>query len=108
MVHVRAGQDLFPDSGPDLRAEPGPQLRAEPGLDLRAESGPQLRAEPGDTLIIDGAGSAGLPRVGTVVGVSGDGAPPYVVHWHAGDYESRIWPSPAARVQKRRRPLALA
>jgi hypothetical protein len=82
MVHVWAGQDLFPDSGPGLRAEPG------------------------DTLIIDGAGSAGLPRVGTVVRVSGDGAPPYVVHWHAGDYESRIWPSPGARVQKRRRPVA--
>lgn len=72
-----------------------------PGRALSAESGQGLRAEPGDSLVIDGANMAG-PRIGTIISVgSADGSPPYLVHWHAGDYESRICPGPGARVQKR-------
>ncbi len=60
------------------------------------------RAQPGDTLVIDGAGMAGLPRTGTIIAVTGqDGKPPYLVRWTAGDYESRISPGPGARVEKR-------
>ena len=62
-----------------------------------------LHAEVGDTLVIDDGGMAGLPRIGTIVAVIGrDGSPPYLVHWLAGDYESRILPGPGARVEKQR------
>ena len=79
---------------------------ALPGRELPAESGGGLRAEPGDTLVVDGPAMAG-PRVGTIISVGGaEGSPPYLVHWHAGDYESRICPGPGARIQKRHRPAA--
>lgn len=61
-----------------------------------------LRAEPGDTLVIDGGGMSGLPRAGTIIAVEGqDGAPPYLVRWTTGDYESRISPGRGARIEKR-------
>lgn len=60
-----------------------------------------VRPAVGDILIIDGAGMAGLPLLGTIVGVSGDdGAPPYLVRWTGGDYESRVVPGPRARIKK--------
>jgi hypothetical protein len=62
-----------------------------------------LRAEVGDTLVIDDGGTVGLPRIGTIIAVIGrDGSPPYLVHWLAGEYESRILPGPGARVEKQR------
>jgi len=59
------------------------------------------RAEPGDTLIIDGAGTAGLPRTGTIIAVLGqDGTPPYLVYWTAGGYQSVFTPGPGSRIEK--------
>lgn len=85
-----------------LLARPGP-----PGREGPADPGPGVRAEPGDTLVIDGADMVGVARVGTIISVGGaDGSPPYLVHWHAGDYQSRICPGPGARIRKRRRPTA--
>lgn len=67
--------------------------------------GQVLHAEPGDTIVIDGAGVAGLPRTGTIIAVtSQDGTPPYRVRWTVGDYESFIRPGPSARVEKHRPP----
>lgn len=67
----------------------------------RPSPDPDLCAEPGDTLVIDGAGIPGVLRTGTIVAVTGpDGSPPYLVRWTTGDYESRISPSPGARVER--------
>jgi len=33
--------------------------------------GPVLRAEVGDTLVIDDGGMGGLPRIGTIIAVTG-------------------------------------
>ena len=61
-----------------------------------------LYAEIGDMLVIDDSGMAGLPRIGTIIAVTGpDGSPPYLVRWLAGDYESRIRPGRGARVERR-------
>lgn len=74
---------------PGQRPSPGPR--------------PALRAEPGDTLVIEGAGMAGLPRTGIIIAVEGqDGRPPYLVRWTMGDYESRISPGPGARIDRHR------
>lgn len=74
-----------------------PEQRSSPG------SGLALHAEPGDTLVIDGAGMAVLPRTGTIIAVIGyDGSPPYLVRWTSGDYESRISPGPCASIERRR------
>ena len=60
-----------------------------------------MRAEPGDTLAIDGVGMVGLPRLGIVIAVYGkDGAPPYLVRWTAGDYESTVCPRPGACIER--------
>jgi hypothetical protein len=60
-----------------------------------------LCAEPGDTLLIDGAGTPGIPRTGIIVAVTGPGGkPPYVVRWTTGDYVSRVIPGPGARVER--------
>lgn len=68
---------------------------------------PVLYAEPGDILIIDRGGSVGLPRTGIILAVpSSDGAPPYLVHWIVGDYDSRVTPGPGARIEARRPPGA--
>lgn len=78
-------------------AEIRPAARQRPSADPRT----RLRAEAGDTLVIDAAGQAGLPRVGTIVAVSGpDGSPPYLVRWVTGDYESTIIPGPGSHVEK--------
>ncbi|WP_246115637.1 DUF1918 domain-containing protein [Trebonia kvetii] len=78
---------LVPD-GPEP-PDPDPIRNARPG--------------PSDTLIIDGAGMAGLPLLGTIVAVCGDdGAPPYLVRWTAGDYESLVFPGAGARIEKHR------
>lgn len=67
--------------------------------------GKELHAEPGDILIIDGAGMAGLPLIGIITGVpSQDGTPPYLVHWTAGDYDSRVTPGSGARIERHRSP----
>lgn len=72
-----------------------------PGEGQRRDTGEGMRAEPGDTLVIDGAGMAGLPLLGLIVAVYGqDGAPPYLVRWTAGDYESRVYPGAGARIEK--------
>jgi hypothetical protein len=77
-----------------------------PGQEPSADCGQGWRAEPGDTIIIDGSDLAG-PRIGTIISVgSADGSPPYLVHWHAGDYESRICPGPGARIRRRHRRTA--
>jgi len=82
-----------------LAAIPGPGRRPAPD----PVPGTGLRAEPGDTLVIDGTGMSGLPRIGTIIAVAGqDGRPPYLVRWTGGDYESRISPGPGARVEKHR------
>ena len=81
-----------------VSATASPELAPEPGQDLHAE--------PGDILITGNTGATALPRVGTITRVSPGGSPPYLVHWHAGDYESRIWPAPGAHVRKRDRPAA--
>ena len=58
-------------------------------------------AEVGDTLVIDGGGMGGLPRLGTIIAVTGqDGSPPYLVRWLTGEYESRVLPGPGAHVEK--------
>jgi hypothetical protein len=73
-----------------------------PGQCPHRDASASMRAEPGDTLAIDGAGMAGLPRLGMVVAVYGAaGAPPYLVRWTAGDYQSRVSPGPGARIEKR-------
>jgi Domain of unknown function (DUF1918) len=80
---------------------PMPARPEVPGRGLSRDPGQGMRAEPGDTLVIDGAGMAGLPLLGAIVGVCGqDGAPPYLVRWTAGDYESRVYPGPGARIEK--------
>jgi hypothetical protein len=44
---------------------------------------------------------AGLPRTGVIIAVPGrDGAPPYLVHWTAGDYDSRVTPGSGARIER--------
>jgi hypothetical protein len=73
---------------------------------LPPEPGQDLRAEPGDILITSAAGTSALPRAGTIISASPGGSPPYLVHWHIGDYESRIWPAPGTRVRKQDRPAA--
>jgi Domain of unknown function (DUF1918) len=79
-------------------------LNVTPGVpngELPSADGPVLRAEVGDTLVIDSGGMAGLPRIGTIIAVTGqDGSPPYMVRWLAGEYESRILPGAGARVEK--------
>lgn len=80
---------------------PVPAVPASAGRRPPRYAGVSLRAEPGDTLAIDGAGMAGLPRLGIVVAVYGrNGAPPYLVRWTAGDYESRVYPGPGARIEQ--------
>ena len=60
-----------------------------------------VRPAAGDILIIDGAGMAGLPLLGTIVAVSGDGETPgCLVRWTGGDYESWIVPGPRAHIEK--------
>jgi hypothetical protein len=81
-------------------------VSATASQNLPSDPGQDLRAEPGDILIVDAAGATALPRAGTITSVSPGGSPPYLVHWHAGDYESRIWPVPGTRVLKRDRPAA--
>jgi len=74
-----------------------------PGKPLSADRGQALCAEPGDTLVIDGAGMAGLPRIGRIIATAGpNGGPPYLVRWTAGDYESQISPGPAAHIERSR------
>ena len=80
---------------------PVPAMPGVPGRCLHRDAGVSMRAEPGDTLAIDGAGMAGLPRLGVIVAVYGrDGAPPYLVRWTAGDYESRVYPGPGVRIEQ--------
>lgn len=68
-----------------------------PDHDLPENTRPAL----GDTLIIDGAGMAGLPLLGTIVAIIGDnGAPPYLVHWTAGDYDARVVPGAGSHIEK--------
>jgi len=67
-----------------------------------ADAGRALYAEVGDTLVIDQPDGAGLPRVGEIVAIPGPrGAPPYLVRWLAGDYESLIVPGRMAHVERR-------
>lgn len=70
----------------------------------RSEAGRSaLYAEAGDTLVIDQPDGAGLPRVGEIIAVPGpEGAPPYLVRWLAGDYESLIVPGQRAHVERHR------
>ncbi len=64
-------------------------------------TGRLLRAHVGDTLVIEEENTAGAPRIGRILAVSGpDGSPPYRVRWLAGEYESLIDPGPGARVEK--------
>jgi hypothetical protein len=56
-------------------------------------------ARPGDTVVIDGAGMAGLPRTGTIIAVGQQGEPPYLIRWTAGDYDSWFTPGPGARIE---------
>lgn len=78
---------------------PVPHTPQAPNLDV----GQNTRSAPGDTLIIDGAGMAGLPLLGTIVAILGDdGAPPYLVRWTGGDYESRVFPGSGAHIEKHR------
>jgi len=80
-----------------LAAPPG-----APGQQPSPGPGMTLRARPGDTLVIDGAGMPGVPRTGVIITVAGrDGAPPYLVRWTTGDYQSRISPGPGARIEPR-------
>jgi Domain of unknown function (DUF1918) len=60
-----------------------------------------MKAEVGDELIIESP-QPGVPgRIGTIVALHNtDGSPPYVVHWLAGDYDSRIDPGPKARIER--------
>jgi hypothetical protein len=75
----------------------------QPCIQASPDAGRVLHAEPGDALVIDGAGMAGLPRIGTIIAVpSQDGTPPFVVRWIAGDYVSKVSPGPGAHVEKRR------
>jgi hypothetical protein len=67
----------------------------------------KLRAEVGDLLVIDQDGAPGPSQIAMIIGVSGaDGSPPYVVHWIAGDYESRIVPGAGAHIERRHRHAA--
>ena len=77
-----------------------PAPAAAPGREPPGGPGQVPRAEPGDTLVIDGAGGAGLPRTGTIIAVSGqDGSPPYLVHWTVGVSDAQITPGPGARTR---------
>ena len=79
-----------------LNVTPGVPNGESPSAD-----GPVLRPGVGDTLVIDSGGMARLPRIGTIIAVTGqDGSPPYPVRWLAGEYESRILPGAGARVEK--------
>lgn len=63
---------------------------------------PHLQAQPGDTLVLQPAGPAGLPRRGEILAVHGPhGTPPYLVRWLAGDYDSVITPGPTAHILPR-------
>jgi hypothetical protein len=80
---------------------PVPAMPASSGRCPHRDGGVSMRAEPGDTLAIDGAGMAGLPRLGVIVAVYGrGGAPPYLVRWTAGGYESRVYPGHGARIER--------
>ena len=58
-----------------------------------------MRAALGDKLIIKNAQDGRADRVGTIVALNGeDGAPPYLVHWVIGDYDSLISPWPGIRI----------
>ena len=79
--------------------EPAP-ARPEPSDPVTRQ---RIRPAVGDTLIVNGAGMAGLPLLGTILAIFGDdGAPPYLVRWTAGDYESRVFPGAGARIEKHR------
>jgi len=66
-----------------------------------AHAGGQLCAEPGDTLIIGEDNADDSHRIGMIVAVIGvDGAPPYLVRWLAGDFESTISPGAGTHVRQ--------
>jgi len=47
---------------------------------------------------------ASPPKRQTIIAVTGqDGSPPYLVHWLAGEYESRISPGEGTRIEKHQR-----
>jgi len=61
-----------------------------------------MKAQVGDELIIESPEPGTSGRIGTIVALrNGDGSPPYVVHWLAGDYDSLIEPGPTARIERR-------
>lgn len=79
---------------------PVPAMPASPGRCPHRGGRVSMRAEPGDTLAIDGAGMARVPRLGVIVAVYGwDGAPPCLARWTAIGYESRVYPGPGARIE---------
>jgi hypothetical protein len=54
-------------------------------------------------VVAEGAGVAGIPRIGEIVAVTkADGSPPFRVRWLAGEYESLVFPGPGARIEKGR------
>ena len=59
-----------------------------------------MRANVGDELIVGQTETCGAARIGTIVAVRGsDGAPPYLVHWLTGDYDSLVSPWPGVWVR---------
>jgi Domain of unknown function (DUF1918) len=61
-----------------------------------------MRANVGDELVVGETEVCGAARTGTIVAVRGtDGAPPYLVHWVAGDYDCLVSPWPGVRVHRK-------
>jgi len=60
-----------------------------------------MRANVGDELIV-GKSAGSAARVGEIVAVRGSGgAPPYLVHWVVGDYDSLVSPWPGVEIRHR-------
>lgn len=58
-----------------------------------------MRAEPGDWLIVEGRTVGFQARRGLIKEVhSGDGSPPYLVHWSDSDQDCLTFPGPDAHV----------
>ena len=62
-----------------------------------------MKAQKGDTITVNSRKVGGGRRVGTIVRVGTDGAPPYRVKWHGDDNEHFLYPGTDAFVERRRK-----
>jgi Domain of unknown function (DUF1918) len=59
-----------------------------------------MQPQVGDEVLVTVPWSGEAPRVGTITGMrTQDGQLRYTIHWLAGDYDARLLPGPAIRIQ---------